>query len=436
MKEKELILKEYHGVIRKVAKKMNLPLWWVEAIAIEYTECREYATCDDIWTFNFDKLLEKDLEEAVRSHHVAVYAVLIHNIVPGVYGTRFIRSLHTRIPPLVEERNDIMPEGLVSEYHFPFLTNSIDVWDPKLGFSRCFQFRDNYKIWQWKIAEFITVKGRHYGKWVSSEIDLGPLNEMQERLKDLRTNRIKPGESSHSEFKKRVVQFYQELDKIRKPILSTLKDIHIKKRSSIKEYPKVVAGIPPKLSHYEKFTVIENEIHTKLIAAPIFFRGCNQHSTKAKDIYNSAKDDSGLIRKLDEIYQERTSAIIVGQACLEAFINDKGFEHFPKLWELIEEKLSLINKWKLYLILMGKSDIYDFGREPYQSLKLLIKKRNDLIHFKPKYEKVIRKGNKATTNLEKILEKEFVDNLPNRIKQLIKELCKATNLNVPTWITE
>lgn len=429
MKEKELIHEEYHRVIRKVAKKMKLPLWWVEAIAIEYTECREYATDDDIWTFNFDKLLEKDLEEAVRSHHVVLYAVyIIHNVIPSLYGTRLIRSLHTRIPPLVEELNDIMPEGLVSECHFPFQTNPIDVWDPKFSFSRCFQFRDNYKIWQWKIAEFIN------GKWVSSEIDLEPLNEMQERLKYLRNNRIKQGESSYPEFKKRVVQFYQELDKIRKPILNTLKEIHVKKRSSIKEYPKVVDGIPPKLSHYEKFTVIENEIHTKLIAAPIFFRSCNQYSTKAKDIYNAAKDDPGLIRKLDEIYQERTSAIILGQACLEVFINDKGFEHFPKLWELIEEKLSLINKWKLYLILMGKSDIYDSGREPYQSLESLIKKRNYLIHFKPKYEKVIRKGNKATTNLEKILKKKFVDNLPNRIRQLIKELCKATNLNVPTWI--
>lgn len=435
MKEKELIHKKYHRVIRKVAKKMKLPRWWVEAIAIEYTKCREYATGDDIWTFNFDKLLEKDLEEAVRSHHVVVYGILIHNVIPGLYGTRFIRSLHTRIPPFVEELNDIVPEGLVSEYHFPFLTNSIDVWDPKLSFSRCFQFRDNYKIWQWKIAEFITVKGRHYGKWVSSEIDLEILDEMNTKLIDLRTNIIKPGESGHPEFKKRVVQFYQELDKIRKPILNTLKDIHVKKRSSIKEYPKVVEGIPPKLSHYEKFTVIENEIHTKLIAAYIFFRGCNQHSTKAEKIYNSAKDDSELIRKLDEIYQERASAIILGQACLEAFINDKGFEHFPKLWKLIEEKLSLINKWKLFLILKGKSDVYDSGREPYQSLKSLINKRNYLIHFKPKYEKVIRKGKKATTNLEKTLEKKFVSNLPNRIKQLIKELCKATNLKVPTWIT-
>jgi len=51
-----------HKIIKKIAKKMNLPPWWVDAITIEYTECRDYATREEIWTFNLDKLSEKDIE--------------------------------------------------------------------------------------------------------------------------------------------------------------------------------------------------------------------------------------------------------------------------------------------------------------------------------------------------------------------------------------
>ena len=50
-----------YKIIQTVAQKVKLPYWWVEAIAIEYTECREYATGNEIWAFNFDKLSEYDL---------------------------------------------------------------------------------------------------------------------------------------------------------------------------------------------------------------------------------------------------------------------------------------------------------------------------------------------------------------------------------------
>jgi hypothetical protein len=43
-----------HELIERVAQKMKLPHWWIEAVAIEYTECREYATLNEIWTFNFN----------------------------------------------------------------------------------------------------------------------------------------------------------------------------------------------------------------------------------------------------------------------------------------------------------------------------------------------------------------------------------------------
>ena len=92
-----------HEVIEAVAKKMRLPYWWVKAIAIEYTECRDYATRDEIWTFNFDKLSEYNLEQAVRSHHVVVYGTLIHNVHADVWSSRTIERLVSDIPVKLAE---------------------------------------------------------------------------------------------------------------------------------------------------------------------------------------------------------------------------------------------------------------------------------------------------------------------------------------------
>jgi hypothetical protein len=34
-----------------VSKKLKIPKWWVESIAIEYSDCRDFAQDKDIWKF-------------------------------------------------------------------------------------------------------------------------------------------------------------------------------------------------------------------------------------------------------------------------------------------------------------------------------------------------------------------------------------------------
>jgi len=423
-----------HRVIKTVAEKMNLPYWWVEAIAIEYTQCREYATRDEIWTFNFDKLSEGDLEKAVRSHRVVVYGILMHNVLATVWSSRTIERLVSDIPVrLVEEPNDVIAEGPVSDYHFPFLGNPIDVWDPKLDFSSHFQVLDEGQLWQWKIAEFVPVEGRKYGKWISSEIDLEPLDQVHEKLASLRNPVIKPREPGHADFKVRVEQFYHWLDELRHPILSALEEIHARRRAQA-SFSKVTKSEPPLISRFETFTVRDSEFYTKFFAEPVFFRGCRQHAAKAEELATSVKDNKELVAKLDEIYQERASAIILGAACAEAFINGLGFEQFPDLWKNIE-KISLNAKWQLYLELKGKGDVFDPSREPYQSLAQLARSRNSLVHFKRLYQKVHRISNREVTHLELVLPRNFVRYLPSRLEQLIRELCEVTNLQIPPWLT-
>ena len=424
-----------HEIIEAVAQKMKLPSWWVKAIAIEYTECREYATRDEIWTFNFDKISENVIEEAVRSHHVVVYGTLMHNVLADVWSSRSIERMVSDIPVrLAEERDDVIAEGRASDYHFPFIGNSIDVWDPKLDFSSYFQVLDDDHFWQWHIADFVNVEGRNYGKWVSSEIDLESLNQIHEKLASLRNPVIKHGEPGYADFKVEVERFYQWLDKLRRPLLSTLEDIHVKKRHTQVKFPKVTNCELPQLSRFESFTVRDGEIYTKFFAEPVFFRACRQHAIKAEELTASAECDQGLVEKLDEIYQERANAIILGAACLEAFINGLGFENFPDLWKNVEN-LSVEAKWQLYLTLNGKGDLFNRGQEPYQSLTQLIKSRNSMMHFKGRYKKVRQITNGVITHTEIDLPRDFVRDLPIRLERLIRELCEATASPIPTWLT-
>ena len=411
---------------------MNLPPWWIKAIAIEYTNCRDFATRDEIWTFNFDKLSERDIEEVVESHHFIVCGTVYHNVHEDVYPHRLIDRLTSDVSlVLVDEPDDMIVEGKASDYHFPVLGNSIDICDPKLDFSIHFQVLDNGQIWQWRIAKFMSVEGRKYGKWISSDLDLEPLDQIHDKLALLRNNIIKPGETGHKEFKKKVEEFYRWLDKIRYPILSKLGQIH-KSRKAKSSKSKTTTDIPPLLSRFEKFSIIDSRIHTKFLAETIFFRSCVQHSRKAEELVVGLKTDREIIDKLDEIYQERATTIILATACLEAFLNGLGYEYLPKLWKKIE-KLSLKTKWQLFSILKSNKGLHNAGKEPYQSLGKLIRYRNLLIHYKPQYKEVQKKKSKTISYTENNLPRKFVHNLPKTLEKLIQELCKGNDLPIPPW---
>jgi len=318
----------------------------------------------------------------------------------------------------------------------PFLGNPIEVWDPKLGFSSHFQVFDEGRLWQWHIADFMSVEGRNYGKWVSTDVALEPLDQIHDSLASLRNPVIKPGEPGHKNFKQKVEDFYGWLDKIRQPILYTLEGIHRAKRDVQINSPKVSQNMPPLLSRFEMFTVRSGEIYSRLFAAPVFFRASRQHAIRAEELLASVDSDPELVQKLEEIYQERANAIILGTACLEAFINNLGFEHFANLWEHVAH-LTLTAKWQLFMELKGKGDLFAPDQQPYQFLIQLVKSRNALVHFKSDYHKVKRLGKNVATHVEYYdMPRQLVRELPDQLKQLIKKLCNATGMSVPPWLTQ
>ena len=186
------------------------------------------------------------------------------------------------------------------------------------------------------------------------------------------------------------------------------------------------------MSRFQTFTVRNGEIWTRFSATPVFFRASHEHAAAAEKLISSTHTDMELIDKLDNIYQERASAIVFACSCLEAFINGLIQEHFPSLWKGVEQ-LPVTAKWQLFLWLKGKRNVFVPSRQPYQTLLEVVRSRNSLVHFKSEYHKAALHGNgKMVTHTENhLMPRDLVRDLPDRLRELIKELCQATGITVP-----
>lgn len=59
-----------------------------------------------------------------------------------------------------------------------------------------------------------------------------------------------------------------------------------------------------------------------------------------------------------------------------------AIERMATMWKLQVERQSILNKFQIALLLAHKK-VFDIGKEPYQSVNLLVELRNTLVHYKP-----------------------------------------------------
>jgi len=417
------------GVIEDVAEQRKVPSWWVEAVAIEYLDCRVFAGDAEIWDFRLEDLDPAALGAALdQSRVVILHGTIYDNVHPNVLRERLAGRLVSRVPvPLVTDERHLIPNGAVSAYHTVLHQNSLHVWDPKLSFSGDFQVLEDGTLWQWRIAEFVKVEGRNYGKWVSDEVDLEALDEIHPRLAELRNRPVRPGQPGHTEFADRVKELYAWVDEIRKPIREALYEIHKRRREELGD-SSTVTSAPPLLSKFEEFSVRDGEVATRFHVEPVLYRTCVVHSRQATEIGRG--EDAEY--RLDEIYQERIETVICAAACLEAFINAIGQERVPR-WELYEQ-LPVKAKWHLCLVSCDEEERFQPDREPYQTLGKVVELRNRWLHYDRTSEKVRRSGKGAITWIEAKMSRDFVERIPDRIRELIEELCSALKIPAPPWL--
>lgn len=429
-------------VIYKLSRKMNLPVWWVKAIAVEYTDCREYGVGNDgIWKFNFNKINETELENALINNKTVISScIIIHNMRNEVFSTRIIEKLVSAVPaPLTTESNNGVVEGLASEYNFPVFFNGYDIVDPKQNLNSYFLVYENGELWQWAFADFLSVEGRNYGKYVSNYVSLEEFDLKDEKYNNL-CREMQSDNFNDTFMRNKIVEYFDWIDNIRKPLLIKLYELHQQKKVSPNYKSKATKGIPPHLSKFESYKIDikkqSNYYLYKVDTSPIFYQSCCQHVTNANKITSSIGSVEELPSRLDAIYQEKASAIVIGIMCVEAFINHIGYDMLPDIWES-KEKLRLIDKIKTIFSLKGTgSSNYNKSIEPYSTLSDCIKSRNWLVHSKPKYEIAKNYKQKTMTPIEYYLRDDLVSQVPLRIKELIEFICKDIKVNAPAWLYE
>lgn len=407
----------------------NFPDWWLQAIAIEYLECRDFTKGDRLGLIDFSLVKKSDLDKALKEYKIVSYGTLIHNVAPEVFQVRTLHSLFNPVTkPIVNgDEFAVQPHGIVSNTHFPFLGNPIDVVDPIESFGSHIQVFDGEDLYQWKIAKFEGVQGRNYGRWVSDYVDLKNFDSTYAEFQDLMRLR----HQNFDEYLKGVKAYVDKIKGYRSKVFNELLDVHeaLKKENSSRK--KIVQYRPPLLSNFETMEIRDGEIFTIFSAAPIFYRAALKHRHVAEEIYNKNKQFTAHI--LDEIYEERIQAIIMAMTCLEAVVNEIGTQKFSELWSSLE-KLSLIDKMKFIFKFSESSKSLDTASEPFQGINKMISARNELIHFKHSFNKVKVLNGCAVSKMALNLDQEIIEKIPMNLKGAITLLYEVSNLDVPKWI--
>lgn len=429
-----------YNVIKKTSKRLNFPEWWVEAVAIEYTNCREFGVGrDSIWSINFDLVKESELEDALQKYNTVISAdIIYHNVRPEVIVNRFLDNGSS--PPLTNDNGSAIVEGLASENWCPFRFNDINMVDPKQKIGSYFHVYEDGELWQWKFADFVDVEGSDYGKFISEDINLEVFYKQHVKYMQL-CNDVKIEKLNKTLIIKKIDEYFKWINRIRTPLLTKIYVLHKERKNSCNYVSKATKFIPPNLSRLESYKIESdkggvNNFKIKLDAAPMFYRSCMQHVENSINITSTTSDIVEMSNKLDTIYQEKSSALVMGIMCLEAFINQIGYDLLPDIWDNLE-RIELLSKIKVILKLKGNGiNIYNKGEEPFNSINCCITSRNWLVHFKSKYESVKNNNNLKITPIEHHLRNDLIHNLPKRINELIMIICNATDIPAPSWLMD
>lgn len=412
-----------------------IPSWWKEAISIEYLPCRNFKKGDRIAEIDFSLVSESQISEAMEQYKVVSYGHIIHNVDPVTFRSRTLNNLVNPIAkPIVNgDAPAIIPNGIVSKHHFPYLLNSINVCDPIEDFNSHIQVLDDGVLYQWEIARFEGVEGRLYGKWVSEYVDLSEFDTTYDEFNELM--RLKSQKDvSIDIYVQKAEQYVEKLRSFRLKAFTELLNAHeyLKKQDN-KSTNKVVNYKPPALSHFETMQIEGGEIYTVCSAAPIFYRAALRHCRKATDICHSRKMVQAHV--LDEIYEERAQSIIMAVACLEAIVNEIGGLKFKGIWNALE-KLNLNEKLKFIYSFSAPPIHFDASRHPFQFVHKMVASRNEMIHFKHEFSKVKVLNGIAVSKMGMTLDGELIEKLPKVLSDSIKEVYAVSGFQEPEWLTD
>ena len=160
------------------------------------------------------------------------------------------------------------------------------------------------------------------------------------------------------------------------------------------------------------------------------------------DAYNETES---FCIQLDSFYSEMTGKYlpvirdialvhILNALCLEAYVNKIALNRLnPKSSFEDFDRLSLEGKWFFLPSLIKGHRTFDKGTSVFQGFKNIIKRRNNLVHFKGKNEDW--RGYLPPQFFEDLgLKIEYAQESCSTVKNMIRKLCEYCSMAIPKWL--
>lgn len=430
----------------KMAEALNLPVWLVKAIIVEYLPCRYFQ--GNVVIIDYGLITVDDIMSLAKPYVVLNGAYFFHNVTPEVFGGRAISSI-AGFPSatVAKQEKFFVPEGKISPHFLPnpFRNSDEDEGDWKL---RLHLFKkavvvDIDGLYQWTVTTNAMISTDISQGWYESE--LFSTEELEElRRVNLAYRNVDRGGASEAEMQNGLEKVYADLEALHIRMRKTFLNYHLLKKSE----PEAIIGYtedrPPQLTLFDQFTLEpdaktgERHFKVRSYVEMIFFHGAQRAAWRAREVRQ--RIDSGDIHPilLAEEIEASAECIVLSAFCLEAYINGFAQDHLGPLWTKDTERMEAAAKWLIIPGLLGKPDCFDKGLKPYQDFKKLIDWRNnDLAHYKHKFTFPVPLGTLGVvSNLHYVCNADNSELAVKTVRRMIERLNVHLGFPVPGWIQE
>lgn len=410
-------------IVAKISEHLKLPTWWVESVIVEYLPCRRYGESGKLYTFDFGLLTDKDIDEIPEKKVVVSRKILVQNVRSNDLNAHWLLLL-AGLPCATFEESGLIPEGPANSTHYPLVTNSLSVNDPKQGFWNQAIVYDSRIFYQWTVAEPYQIEGKP-NLWYKSDLfDLSKLdsinNDLREYAHQAHLKSLTPKLVQQTKDK------YAELENERDIIRNKIWQEHIKRKPEVTVTDTCVSK-PPRLSYFDTVKLEGKRYYTKTQMAPLLLRSAVRNLHKAKEANKQIKanpnDHDAL---LDEI-EYSAMCIINSVNCLEAYINYVIAKHLEEEFKTLEDRKRIVKKW------LWVPDALNLQKCPsplFKRFENLVASRNGIIHPDSKFDKA--KGKRSHVANE--LNVRNAEKAVKVVKDMVESLSADNTIQLPLWI--
>lgn len=161
-------------------------------------------------------------------------------------------------------------------------------------------------------------------------------------------------------------------------------------------------------------------------------------------MYEIAKEHVGLARDragetIDDMraeIKESMISLVFAHACLETYINTRGYDVLGDKYDPYWNWLHKWNKVGLELSRGNLTSIFDDKKEPYRSFEELNELRNKLLHFKGHFADILKTKYARTEGMINWCNCKKAEWACTVVQAMVKKLCDSIGDNYPDWLKE